>query len=64
MTEGLGIAEVSSGEPVNSDRNLRLCASVRQLGQPMIEDISPATTDIMANFNHSLIVTYKLHVGK
>ncbi len=53
MAEGLAIAEVSSGEPVDSDRNLRLCASVRQPRQPMIEDISPATADVMANFDHS-----------
>src|ERR1700722_4906440 len=43
------------------DSNFRLRAGVRQLRQPMIEDVPPTTADVMANFNHISIVTYKLH---
>jgi hypothetical protein len=64
LAEGPGVAKVSSSEPVDSDRNLRLCAGVCQLRQPMIEDIFPGSADVMANFDHLFIVTYKLQHGK
>jgi hypothetical protein len=64
LAEGPGVAKVSSSEPVDPDRNLRLCAGVCQLRQPMIEDIFPGSADVMANFDHLFIVTYKLQYDK
>jgi hypothetical protein len=52
LVKGLAVAEISRSEPVNSDRDLRLCASIRQLRQPIIEDIFPTTADVMAYFDH------------
>jgi hypothetical protein len=64
LAEGPGAAKISSSEPVDPDRNLRLCAGVYQLRQPMIEDIFPGSADVMANFDRLFIVTYKSQHGK
>jgi hypothetical protein len=52
------------GQPVDSDYNLRLCASIRQLRQPIVEQISSGAADEVPNLYHNSIVTYKLHDGK
>jgi hypothetical protein len=64
LAQRFAVAKISSGKPVDAGRNLRLRASICQLRKPIIEDIFPGATDIVANLDHMPIVTYKLHTGK
>jgi hypothetical protein len=58
------VTKVPGGEPVNSRRNFRLCAGVRQFRQPIVKDIFSAAADVVANLDDVFIVTYKSHGGK
>jgi hypothetical protein len=59
LPQRLAVSEVSSSDPVESRGNLRLRSGIRQLGQPIVEDILPASADVVAEFDHKSIVTYK-----
>jgi hypothetical protein len=62
-TEGLGVAEIPGGKAIDPNRDLRLRPCIGQIREPMIERISSAGTNVMPYFNHSIIVTYKSHIG-
>jgi hypothetical protein len=62
--QGLAVAKIPGGQAVDSDRNPRLCASIRQLRQPIVEEIFSGAADEVANLYHGSIVIYKLHDGK
>lgn len=64
LAQGLAVAKIPAGEPVDPAGNLRLGAGVGQLRQPVVEDIFSGACDVMANLNHDYIVTYKLQLGK
>lgn len=61
LSQGLAVAKVPCGEPVDSARNLRLGPGISQLRQPVVEDIFPGAADVMTNLDHTSIVTYKSH---
>jgi hypothetical protein len=64
LAQRFTISEVSGREPVNSDDDLRSCASVLQAGQPFPEYIFSSSGDITTDIDHRSSVTYKLHHGK
>ncbi len=37
---------------VHSDRNLCLCAGIRQLQKPIVKDIFSGAADVVVNLNH------------
>ena len=53
LPQGLAVAKVTYGNAVNSAGNSRLCVRVRQVRQPIVEDISSGAVDVMPNLNHT-----------
>jgi hypothetical protein len=52
LTQRLAIAKISGGQSVDSGCNLRLGPGIRQLRQPIVEDIFSRAVDVVTNFNH------------
>ena len=52
LAQAQGIAKVPGGKPVDSARNLRLCAGIRQLRQPIVEDILSCAPDVVTDLDH------------
>jgi hypothetical protein len=52
MSQWLAVTKVSGSKPVDSGRNLGLCAGIRQLRQPIVEDILSSAADEVANLDH------------
>jgi hypothetical protein len=51
LPQRLAIAKVSHSEPVDPACNLRLRAGIRQLLQPIVEDIFSGAAEVVANLD-------------
>jgi len=49
LSQRLTVAKVPGSQLVDSGRNLRLCAGVCQLRQPIVEDIFSGVANLVAN---------------
>lgn len=64
MSQRFAVSKVSGGDPVDSTRNFGLCTGVRQLRQPIVKDVFPGPAEVVADFDHIPIVTYKSQARK
>src|SRR6266403_6399629 len=52
LAHRLAVAKVPGSKPVDSGCYLRLCAGIRQLRQPIVEDILSGAADVVTDFDH------------
>lgn len=52
LSQWLAVAKIPEGKPADSGCNLGLCAGIRQLRQPSVEDILSGAADIVTNLKH------------